>query len=274
MQIVCGIFSSTEERTNRAISEFRWSLAQNSTFWRQAICYVDPDCERYIEPYKHFFQEVVIDHEMPESVRAHKLWDCKAWWAKKAVERFGEVLFCDFDIYVFKTPDERLLAELRHQPVPRFLNVPAYASPNKVVGCGCTYYTSACDWENFLRLSYQKWHCDERAWTETLKMTQEKLLAQHFHMNPYIVDWDWLQRYPEACNDVYILHGISSEDKGKKRMLKAGYDMKQVRFFDNAESIERQLSLLSASYPRKIGIYGKAFVISVLRKIRRHLRIL
>jgi len=94
------------------------------------------------------------------------MWCCKGWWAKCAVDRFDRILYCDFDIYVRKLIDGALEAQLKTGP--RFIHIPTYKNPEKVVGCGIAFYDRSCDWDSYLRLLRYKWHHDEKAWTELL----------------------------------------------------------------------------------------------------------
>lgn len=220
IQVVCGLFYSSGSFA-KAKREFRWSIRQNKAFWKEAVLYLDPESAVRLSDFQGAFREVVVDEEIPALVRSKMKWNCKGWWAKKAVERFGRILFCDFDIYVRKAPDGFLNDRLGSGP--RFLDIPVYQSPTKAVGCGCVLYDTNCDWDRFLPLLYDKWHCDERAWTEALSLSREALLARSLHMNPYIVDQAWLLRNSEMRNEAYIIHGISSWDDGQQRLRDIGY---------------------------------------------------
>jgi hypothetical protein len=225
-QVVAGLFYDAGG-FEMAMAELRWTVRQNAAFWRNALLFVDPDCEKRILPYTQCFAEIVVDHDMPPEVKSHRKWNCKGWWAKRAVDRFGRILYCDFDIVVVRQPDADLGSWLGRGP--RFLHMPGYHSPRKVVGCGCAFYDRDCDWDRFLDLIYHKWRCDERAWTETLAMTKDKQLADRFDMNPRIVNWDWLMANPLCRQDTYLIHGLNISD-GWVHFRRLGFDPKDVRF--------------------------------------------
>jgi hypothetical protein len=227
VQIVCGMFRE-EGFFEKAMAEFLWSLRQNSRLWKEAVLYVDPDCQDAVRPFFGHFRDVVVDRDMPEIVRQHKRWSCKGRWAKDAVDRFDRILYCDFDIYVHRFPDEALWRTLGR--APRFLYMCNYKDPVKVPGCGCVYYDGSCPWGPFLESIYHKWYHDEKAWTEVLALTKEKQLAEHYDMNPFIVNWDWLVHNPERRNETYLIHGISAMDYGRRRLRAAGYSETEISF--------------------------------------------
>ena len=228
LQVVAGLFYASE-KVAVALAELRWSVRQNPDFWRTALLYVDPDCETLVRPYRKCFGEVVVDRNMPEVVRENRMWNCKGWWAHQAVQRFGAILYCDFDVIVVRPPDAALTDWLGR--APRFLYMPNYHSPHKVVGCGCAFYDQNCDWNRFLDLLYHKWRCDERAWTETLAMTKEKQLANGFDMNPKIVNWDWLAAHPEARRETYLIHGLSDVSRNWNAYRDFGFAPAELQFY-------------------------------------------
>lgn len=227
IQVVAGLFYAPDG-FDIALAELRWTVGQNPGFWRQALIYVDPEVESRFAPYRHCFGEVIIDYHMPPPVQANRKWCCKGWWAKQAVDRFDRILYCDFDIIVRRPPDTLLTPWLGQ--APRFLYMPNYRSPNKVVGCGVAFYDRSCDWDRFLALLYNKWHCDERAWTETLSMTREKQLAQGRDMNPKIVNWDWLLEHPDQRLNTYIIHGLSEVSGGWRKIPLMGFQKGELEF--------------------------------------------
>lgn len=228
-QVVCGTFYNAEAFP-KAKKELLWSLKQNREFWKSAVLYLDEESEQNLPSLGDSFREVIVDRNMPEHVLSAKKWCCKGWWAETAIERFGRILYCDFDIWVRKPIDDNLLRRLYERPAPRFLDIPGYKTPNKTVGCGCVYYSEDMDASRFLDLLYNKWKCDERAWTEALDMTREKLLESKMDMSPEIVDICWLLDHPEERESVYIVHGISSVDNGRRLLFQAGYSEDEIRF--------------------------------------------
>ncbi len=226
-QIVAGLFQAGASFP-KALAEFHWSLAQNPEFWRQAVLYCDRDTWPHVEPVAHRFREVIPDHELPPHVDRQRKWACKAWWPVRALERFPRILYCDFDILVRRLPDTGLEARLVSGPM--FLYMPNYASAQKGVGCGVVFYDRATDMRRFADLVYSKWNCDERAWTEALSMTREKLLASDRHLNPWIVDYTWLLKHPAERGNPYLVHGISSVDDGYNRLLRIGYAPSEIGF--------------------------------------------
>lgn len=226
-QIIAGLFRA-EGGYEVALAELRWSLRQNPGFWRQAVLYVDPLCEDDIRPWRTAFQEVVVDHGMPDVVRQHPKWNCKGWWSRQGVLRFGKVLYCDFDIVVVRPPDESLWGWLARGP--RFLYMPHYQSAQKVVGCGIAYYDTQCDWDRYLDLIFHKWRCDERAWTETMSLTKERQLAGGYDMNPRIVNWDWLLENNAQRDQTYLIHGLSEMSPNWRVFRQLGYAPSEVRF--------------------------------------------
>ena len=227
VRVVAGLFYD-RSRFGFAWAEFLWSLKQNAAFWKQALLYVDPLCARRVAPYRAAFGEVVVDHDMPDVVLAHRRWNCKGWWAKRAVDRFGRVLFCDFDIFVRKRPDAFLCGQLTR--APRFLDIEGYRKAKKAVGCGCVYYDETCDWDLFLDKLYNVWRCDERAWTDALAMDREKFLAGGYGLDPWIVDWTWLVKRPELRDKPYIIHGISAAADGRRVLRGVGYSEEELDF--------------------------------------------
>jgi hypothetical protein len=235
----------------RAATEFRWSIRQNADFWRSAVLYTDVESARRLRRHLGGFREVVVDDRLPPEVDRHRKWNCKGWWAKRAVERFGRVLYCDFDIYVRRPPDATLAARLDRSPM--FLDIPAYWATKKMVGCGCVYYDGDCDWTRFLDLLYHKWRHDERAWTEALGMTQEKLHAEGRHMSPYIVDQDWLLRNRDRRHEAYIVHGVSPCEDGRA-VLRRIFEESEIDYYasladrvtDRLRRIKRRLRGLVA----------------------------
>jgi hypothetical protein len=155
-------------------------------------------------------------------VREHPIWNCKVWWAQKALERFPRVLYCDFDIAVLRPYDDTL-DQFLHTP-PKFLYMPGFRHPNKQVCCGIVYYErDMVDFDKFLELAYHKWRSDERAWTEILSITGEQLLASGRSFTPHIVDYSWLLTAPAGQPEPYMIHGISCVDDGLYRMRRIGY---------------------------------------------------
>lgn len=226
-QIVAGLFYEPRG-FDAALAELRWTVRQNPEFWKSALLYVDCVCEKQARPYAGHFGEVVVDRDIPDIVRACPMWNCKGWWAHRAVQRFGAILYCDFDLLVMRQPDAALAEWLGR--APRFLDMPNYRAPDKVVGCGCAYYDPACDWDRFLDLLYKKWHHDERAWTEALGLTREKQMAGGFDLNPKIVNWDWLAAHPEARREVYLIHGLSDVSHNWTAHRDFGYRPAELRF--------------------------------------------
>lgn len=225
-QIVCGIFF-TREFFAKAEIEFKWSIKQNAEFWRSAVLYADKESAERLERHFHHFREVVVDEHMPEQVARQRRWNCKGWWPKKAVERFGRILYCDFDIYVRRPIDADLGACFVRSPM--FLSMPTYQG-NKIVGCGVVYYDERTDWATFFDRLYKRWADDERAWTDALQMTQTKLRAEGWHMSPYIVDHSWLRQNPEQRHEAYIVHGISPCDDGRGVLRRLGYRDDEVHY--------------------------------------------
>ena len=220
-QIVAGIFHAGPSFF-KAFAEFEWTLRQNAEFWKDAVLYCDPEAWVHVQAHAGKFREVVVDDAMPPIVASQRRWCCKGWWARKALERFPRVLYCDFDIFVLRLPDENLERFLDRGP--KFLYMPGYRTGAKQVGCGVMLYDREIpEFEKFLDLLYHKWNCDERAWTEALSMTGEKLLASDRNMNPYIVDYTRLLDPPEQRPEPYLIHGISGIDDGLHRMRRIGY---------------------------------------------------
>lgn len=226
-KLIAGLFYSPDG-FEIALAELRWTVRQNPAFWSQALIYVDPLAETRFAPYRQYFGEVVVDHHMPPEVLANRKWCCKGWWSKQAVDRFDSILYCDFDIIVRRHPDAALADWLGK--APRFLYMPNYQSPHKVVGCGVAYYDRSCNWDCYLDLIYHKWRCDERAWTETLSMTKEKQLEQGLDMNPKIVNWDWLLTHPDQRLDTYIIHGLSEVSGGWQQVPRMGFQNNELNF--------------------------------------------
>lgn len=246
-KIVAGLFYAPQG-FDAAMAELRWTVRQNPEFWKTALLYVDAACERQARPYAKYFGEVVVDRDLPAIVREHPMWNCKGWWAHRAVQRFGAILYCDFDVLVVRQPDAALATWLGR--APRFLHMPNYNAPNKVVGCGCAYYDQTCDWDRYLDLLYNKWFHDERAWTEVLALTKEKQLADGFDMNPKIVNWDWLAAHPEARRDVYLVHGLSDVAREWRAFRDFGFDPKEIRFYRSWRARLNHLILKSGWKPR------------------------
>jgi hypothetical protein len=227
MQVVCGLFYR-RENFYKALGEFAWSCRQNAEFWKDAVLYTDAEAGARTKKYHRCFREVVIDTNLPALVAANKMWCCKGWWAKCAADRFDRILYCDFDIYVRKPIDAALEAKLPRGP--RFIHIPTYKSQQKVVGCGIAFYERACDWDRYLDLLYNKWHHDEKAWTELLGVTLESFPESDLPMDPYIVHYNFRQKSPADCEEVYLIHGISPDDRGRETLLSVGYDPKEIRF--------------------------------------------
>jgi hypothetical protein len=220
-QIVAGIFHAGDSFP-KALSEFEWTLRQNAEFWKCAVLYCDPEAWPHVRPHAAALREIIVDESMPEVVRAHRLWNCKGWWAEKALERFPRILYCDFDIFVLRQPDEKLEQFL--DCGPKFLYMPGYKNAGKQVGCGVVLYDRETPgFEKFLHLLYHKWHHDERAWTEALSMTGEKLLTSNLNLNPHIVDYTRLLDPAAPHSELYLIHGISGIDDGAHRMRQIGY---------------------------------------------------
>ena len=226
-QIVAGLFHAGPSFP-KALAEFRWSLAQNAAFWREAVLYCDRDTEPHVAPYAARFREVVVDRELPPHVDRQRKWSCKAWWPVRALERFPRILYCDFDIWVRRAPDAGLEAFLDRGP--KFLYMPNYGSKQKAVGCGVVLYDRQTPMQTFAELVYGKWNCDERAWTEATGHTRETLLASDRHLNPFIVDYTWLLREPGRREEPYLVHGISAVDDGYNRLLQIGYRASDLAF--------------------------------------------
>jgi hypothetical protein len=226
MQVVCGLFYR-RENFYKALGEFAWSCRQNAEFWQDAVLFTDAEAGERTRKYHGFFREVVIDRDLPPPVAANKMWCCKGWWAKRASDRFDRILYCDFDIYVRKPLDAALEEKLPRGP--RFIHIPTYKSQQKVVGCGIAFYDRGCDWDGFLRLLYHKWHHDEKAWTELLGVTLESFPESGLPMDPYIVHYNFRQR-PHDREQVYIIHGISPDDRGKKILHEMGYAPNELCF--------------------------------------------
>ena len=227
MQTVCGLFYR-RENFHKALGEFAWSCRQNAALWHDAVLFTDAEAGERTRKWHHHFREVVIDRDLPAPVAANKMWCAKGWWAKCAVERFDRVLYCDFDIYVRRLPDAALAARL---PLgPRFIHIPTYISQQKVVGCGIAFYDRACDWDGFLRLLYDKWHHDEKAWTELLGVTLESFPESGLPMDPWIVHYNFRQRTSADRDAVYLIHGISPDDRGLDLMLSMGYAREEIAF--------------------------------------------
>jgi hypothetical protein len=227
MQVVCGLFYR-RENFYKALGEFEWSCRQNAEFWKNAILYTDAEAGERTKSHHRYFREVVIDRDLPAPVAANKMWCCKGWWAKCAVERFGRILYCDFDIYVRKPIDAALEAHLSKGP--RFIHIPTYKSQQKVTGCGIAFYDKDCDWDGFLHLLYHKWHHDEKAWTELLGVTLESFPDSGLTMDPYVVHYNFRQKTADDRKEVYLIHGISPDDRGREILLDMGYSPKEIRF--------------------------------------------
>jgi hypothetical protein len=220
-QIVAGIFHGGPS-FSKAFAEFQWTLRQNPLFWKSAVLYCDPEAWPHVRRYETAVREIIVDDALPEVVREHRVWNCKGWWAAKALERFPRILYCDFDIYVVRQPDEALEQFL--DCGPKFLYMSGYKGAGKQVGCGVVLYDrDTPDFDKFLDLLYHKWRHDERAWTEALSMTGEKLLTSSLNLNPHIVDYSRLLDPPEPRPVPYIIHGISGIDDGRYRMRRIGY---------------------------------------------------
>ena len=192
------------------------------------MLYTDAEAGERTRKFHHYFREVVIDRELPAPVAANKMWCCKGWWAKRASDRFDRILYCDFDIYVQKPLDAAL--EERLPRGPRFIHIPTYKSQQKVVGCGIAFYDRACDWDGFLRLLYDKWHHDEKAWTELLGVTLESFPTSGLPMDPYIVHYNFRQKSPADLDQVYVIHGISPDDRGRAILHGMGYPPEEIHF--------------------------------------------
>lgn len=232
LQIIAGLFHNEPGYSN-ALNEFTWSVRQNSDFWQHAVLYLDPKCADIASRYKSSFKRIIIDDTFPEVVRNKPKWNCKGWWSYRGVQEFGRVLFCDFDIFVRKLPDDFLDKMLVKGP--RFLFMPGYPGPNKIVGCGCAYYDAHCDWDKYLPLIFNKWNCDERAWTETMKVSRDTYEQSPLHMNPYIVNYDWILEDKENRREhPYIIHGLSSIGWGRSILRGIGYTESQIKFKNTA----------------------------------------
>jgi len=227
MQVVCGLFYR-KENFCKALGEFAWSCRQNAGFWKDAVLYTDAEAGERTRKYHHYFREVVIDRNLPPPVAANKMWCCKGWWAKCAADRFDRILYCDFDIYVRKPIDAALEAKLSSGP--RFIHIPTYKSQQKVVGCGIAFYDRACDWDGFLKLLYEKWHHDEKAWTEKLGVTLESFPQSNLTMDPWIVHYNFRQQTPADREQVYLIHGVSPDDRGREILLGMGYRPDEIVF--------------------------------------------
>jgi hypothetical protein len=196
-----------------------------------------------VRPHAGAFREVVVDRQLPEQVRDRRKWCCKAWWPLKALERFQRVLYCDFDILVRREPDEELDRMLVRAPM--FLYMPNYGGPHKRLGCGVVFYDREAPMEAFARLVYEKWNCDERAWSELTGFTRESLLASDRHMNPRIVDYTWLLAEPEQRDRAYIVHGISAVDGGHDRLRRIGFSDREQPFVEGFfDKLRDRLGLL------------------------------
>ena len=226
-QIVCGLFY-TPDYFAKAVTELKWSIKQNRDYWGSAVLYVDKESAERLSRHFSHFREVVVDEHLPEHVDRQRRWNCKGWWAKKAVDRFGRILYSDFDIYVRRPIDETVVAHLVRSPM--FIDIPTYRDPRKLVGCGVTYYDERTNWELFLELLYNKWGHDEFAWTDALQMTYERLRADGWVMSPYIVDHSWVRMNPERRHEPYVIHGISPNDDGRARLRRLGYGDGEVRY--------------------------------------------
>ncbi len=227
--IVTCMFFGNEAGFSGAFRELRWTLKQNTEFWKQAILYIDPEGAERIGNYAHGFKQVVVDHDLPDYVRENKKWNCKGYWARQAVEQYGRVFQCDFDVWVRKPLDDDFWQALSF--APRFLDITTYTGQEKIVGCGCCVLDESCDWEAFLPLMYHKWRHDELAWSEALKLNRQTFLDSDMPLAPYLVDRSWLFDYPERRAEPYIVHGISGLDNGIGRLKKIGYDVKQEGFY-------------------------------------------
>ena len=244
-QIVAGIFYAGSS-FSKALSEFEWTLRQNAAFWQNAVLYCDPEAWTRIRSHAHKFREVVVDDSMPPIVSAQRRWCCKGWWAHKALERFPRILYCDFDIFVLRLPDTALERFLDRGP--KFLYMPDYRTPAKQVGCGVAFYDRETpSFERFLDLLYHKWNCDERAWTEALGMTGEKLLASDGHLNPHVVDYTRLIDPAEPLPEPYLIHGISGIDDGLHRMRRIGFGARHFSL-----NISERLSHLRHAFFRRL----------------------
>jgi hypothetical protein len=227
MQVVCGLFYR-RENFSKALGEFAWSCRQNAALWRDAVLYLDEESAARTKKYHACFREVVVDTELPAPVAANKMWCCKGWWAKRAVDRFDRILYTDFDVYVRKPLDAAL--EERLTRGPRFIHIPSYKSQQKVVGCGIAFYDRSCDWEAYLKLIFDKWHHDEKAWTELLGVTLESFPESGFAMDPFIVHYNFRQKTAADREQVYIIHGISPDDRGRALLHGMGYRPEQIDF--------------------------------------------
>ena len=237
-QVVGGLFYSPEYFA-KAVVELRWSIKQNPDYWRSAVLYVDKESAARLDRHFGHFREVVVDEHLPEHVDRQRRWNCKGWWAKKAVERFGRILYSDFDIYVRRPIDEAVVAHLVRSPM--FIDIPTYRDPRKLVGCGVTYYDERTDWAVFLDLLYNKWGHDEFAWTDALQMTYDRLRSEGWVMSPYIVDHSWVRENPARRLEPYIIHGISPFDEGRSRLHRLGYRADEIRYQRLVSHEARQL---------------------------------
>lgn len=246
VQVVCCLFCRGVN-FEVALTEFKWSIKQNREFWRTAVLYLEPQAAAFVSgKYRGAFKEVVVDYDVPAKVSQEVGWSFKGWWAKKATERFGRILLCDFDIFVQRMPDDELFGKLTKSPM--FVDYPNYPSP-KVVGCGITYYDMTCEWDRFMELLLNKWHHDEKAWTETLDFTREKFLASGRHMNPFIVDYKWVLDAPEKRYEPYIIHGISPMDSGRLRLRHVGFSDKEMHF---AATLKEELIYRAVMLKRRL----------------------
>ncbi|MEM6884729.1 MAG: hypothetical protein AAF571_06825 [Verrucomicrobiota bacterium] len=227
--LVTCMFYGSEAGFRSAFQEMKWTLKQNPDFWKQVILYIDVEGSRRIEKYKSCFRQVVVDHDLPDYVAADKKWNCKGYWAKQAVETYGRVMQCDFDIWVRKPLDEAFWNALSF--APRFLDITTYTKGEKIVGCGCYVIDEKCDWDRFLPLMYEKWKHDELAWSEALSLDRETFLKSNMPLAPYLVDRSWLFDFPERRDEPYIVHGISGLDNGIGRLKTIGYDVKEEGFY-------------------------------------------
>jgi hypothetical protein len=113
---------------------------------------------------------------------------------------------------------------------PRFIHIPTYKNPEKVVGCGIAFYDRNCDWDSYLRLLRKKWHHDEKAWTELLGVTLETFGESGLPMDPYIVHYNFRQKASTDREEVYLIHGISPDDRGRELLLAMGYTAEEINF--------------------------------------------
>ena len=222
IKIVAGLFKASKKGFAKAVAEFKWTVRQNPEFWKDALLYCDRESWSHVRPHAAAFGEVVVDDSLPDYVRNHPVWNCKVWWAQKALERYERILYCDFDIAVLRPVDDALDQFLSRPPM--FLYMPGFTKPDKQVCCGIVYYDrNIPEFEKFLELAYHKWHSDERAWTEVLAITREQLVTSGRSLTPHIVDHTWLLAAPPGQPEPYLIHGISCVDDGLYRMRRVGY---------------------------------------------------